>query len=599
MFQRTPNESEPSGLRGRPRSIGALCVIAAACALVAYPPFDVWPVAVVSPALLAIAALNARSTKQVALSALGAHFLVWLWVHRWMIDVTIAGWPLLALYMAAYAALFVWIIRRLARHRWTRSIPMAAIVPVVWCGLEILRGEVWMNGYPWFLIGHPTINAPIFAQSADLFGTYFTGFLVAMTSGWIVDVVQFRAHSRRRNRLIATSAVVLIALAANLGYGAWRIGQEDVLHPGPTILAIQTNLKQDNKRGWTPEDQQRDVPRFAQQTLAAFRETNYEIDLVVWPETMVPGFGFEPDTIGFLVRNSFRPTDQWLRLILALQLGDADLIRPFANYGDEWVRVIRTLDESGGVDAPFLVGSPTKIGLGVEPGEDGSLRFTWEESYNSAYLIDGEAPYQRYDKLFLTPFGETMPYISNWSWLEKRLLSLGAAEMAFDLDEGARPTRLAVRTSAGTIPLATPICFEVTMPEVCRSLVWEQGRKEADVLINLSNDGWFGATDAGRLQHVQIARFRCIENRIPMVRAVNTGLSVHIDSRGKIIGRVGNGRHFLMREAGSMTATVLLDDRVTLFARLGDLFGRVCLALAAIGLIATFIRRRPTEEKTP
>jgi hypothetical protein len=91
--------------------------------------------------------------------------------------------------------------------------------------------------------------------------------------------------------------------------------------------------------------------------------------------------------------------------------------------------------------------------------------------------------------------------------------------------------------------MAAPICFEITMPHISRRLVYEHGEKQADVLINLSNDGWFGWHDAGRTQHAQISRFRAIENRGPVVRSVNTGHSVLIDAHGRLVAGIGEGRY--------------------------------------------------------
>ena len=144
--------------------------------------------------------------------------------------------------------------------------------------------------------------------------------------------------------------------------------------------------------------------------------------------------------------------------------------------------------------------------------------------------------------------------------------------------------------------LATPICFENAMARVCRRLVYEHGRKRADVLVNLSNEGWFGRYDAGRRQHLQIARFRCVENRVPMIRSVNTGVSVAIDSSGRLIGPAsvtGDGVGVAPREAGWLLAELPLDHRSTLYGRLGDAFAWTCLlATAGLWSAAVIARRR-------
>jgi apolipoprotein N-acyltransferase len=272
---------------------------------------------------------------------------------------------------------------------------------------------------------------------------------------------------------------------------------------------------------------------------------------------MLPGYGLEPETIRTLVDGGYFP-------------------------GDSFSRTAQRLARRLGV--PLLVGSPCFLGLRAE-----GIRWRWDAQYNSAYLVDGDPPYQRYDKVFLTPFGETMPYISAWPWLEDKLLALGAPGMQFDLDAAAGITRLRL---GDTITLATPICFEDTVAPLCRRMVHEDGRKVADLLVNLSNDGWFGGHDAGREQHAQAARFRCIENRVPMIRAVNTGMTVAVDSGGRLIGRAGSGRYGRARGPGELRAELPLDSRCTVYGRVGDLWGWVCLVVTAVlGAWATAGRR--------
>jgi apolipoprotein N-acyltransferase len=199
-----------------------------------------------------------------------------------------------------------------------------------------------------------------------------------------------------------------------------------------------------------------------------------------------------------------------------------------------------------------------------------------------------------------------MPYISNWKWLERKLLALGARGMKFELSanpdikllelrsdqsaQSAAPQASSLEPQASYV-LATPICFEDTVPALCRRMVYENGSKRADVLVNLSNDGWFADHDSIRHLHAQIARFRCIENRVPMVRVVNTGTSISIDSAGRVIGVIGPGRYGEARQPGSLLAATTLDSRHSIFGRVGDLFGVICLFATLAMLVATLFRR--------
>ncbi len=524
-----------------------LAVTHAVLFMAAYPSINLWPLSFLAPAPLAWLAVHARTTRRALLVVFLVQLGLWLWMNRWILPVTAAGYPLLSMYMAGYAVLFVWLVRRVGHHRRLSRCRATFVLPILWVGVECLRGELIFRGYPWYLLAHPLIEWPVLVQSADLLGTYWLSFLSAMVSGAIVDIVGMRSTQTIRRAAVAAVVLMLVLHMANIAYGLWRLGQA-TLRPGPSILVIQTNLAQDNKIGWPRERQFGDFGDFVSLTQKAHADavdSGTTPDLVVWPETMVPGFGLEPQTTAYLRQHGYEPGDIYTASLAQLA---ADL---------------RT---------PLLVGSLSYMGLRfVDKGLD------WDRHYNSAYLVHRDLPYQRYDKHFLTPFGETMPYISAWPWLEQRLLALGAEGMRFNLDSNPHIKLLRLDWNDRTLHLGTPICFEDTVAWLCRKMVYGDGPKSVEVLVNLSNDGWFGVSASGRRQHAQIARFRCVENRVPMVRAANTGLSVVIDSRGKLIDQIGEGRYGAARTQGTLLAEPLLDSRSTLYGRLGDVWAWLCL----------------------
>ena len=120
----------------------------------------------------------------------------------------------------------------------------------------------------------------------------------------------------------------------------------------------------------------------------------------------------------------------------------------------------------------------------------------------------------------------------------------------------------------------TPICFEDIDAGLVAKMLRGDSQKRADLLVNLTNDGWFkGAQNA---QHLQAAIFRSIENRVPLVRGVNTGISAFIDSYGRVTDKIA------ARTEGTAVATVWLDSRYTLYTRLGDWFAWLCAIATAI-----------------
>ena len=371
----------------------ALAVAHAAVFWSAFPGAGLWPLTFVSVVPLAWLALHAVTTRHAVLAVGVTQLAMWLLINRWLVAVTAAGYPALCVYMSVYPVLFVWILRRLDRGPAGRRLPAALIVPVVWVGLEFLRGEVFLNGYPWFLVAHPAVEWRVLAQSADLLGAYFVSFLVIMIGGTVIDVLRAVTGAASKRRAAVAMGVAVVAAGANLAYGGWRIAGTDH-SPGPTVLVIQTNLPQDNKLGWPPPQQVEDMAQFVELTrdaAAASIGQQRRPQLIIWPETMLPGFGLEPDTIRVLTGGGFFPEDRFSRAVedLALEL-----------------------------ETPVLVGSATYLGL--RPQAD---RWVWDAHYNSAYLVLGRPPHQRYDKVFLTPFGETMPYISSWPWLQRQPLA--------------------------------------------------------------------------------------------------------------------------------------------------------------------------------
>ncbi len=557
--------------------MAALALVHALLVIVAFPPVGLWPLIILSPVPLAILALQARSTMQASLVVLVVQTILWMWMSRWLWHITEAGLIPYALTMASMTVLLVWVLRRVSHHALLGRYPMTIMLPVIWTAVEFFRGEIFFDGYPWFLLAHPLVEAPVLVQSADLMGTYFISFLGAMFAGLLVDGLRVAVWNHEKKPLISKAqwavfaGIVSCIAVANVSYGLWRISQTEVLTPGPSLLVVQTNLPQDNKMRSTAEEHWQHYQQFVTQTLDAHRAAiadGVPIDLIAWPETMVQGWGFEPKTLEFFVELGFW---QGYRFAMATEVVAGDL------------------------NVPMLVGSPAVEGPRLRP--DHTL--DWDGNFNSAYLITpltddaelGQRHHQRYDKIFLTPFGETMPYIRAWPWLQEKFLAIGAQGMEFNLESGVEPRVLEMEIDGKPLYLATPICFEATMAWVCRSLVYARGHKRADVMVNLTNDGWFGNHHAGRMQHAQISRFRSIENRIPVVRVANTGLSMSIDSVGRVEATIGEGRYGESQQPGTLIAQPYLDSRNTLYGRVGDVWGWGGLIVGFLSVVVTFWKK--------
>jgi apolipoprotein N-acyltransferase len=192
--------------------------------------------------------------------------------------------------------------------------------------------------------------------------------------------------------------------------------------------------------------------------------------------------------------------------------------------------------------------------------------------YNTVFLIDEEGLIQStYDKTYLLMFGEYLPFGD----VIPILYELSPNSGRFTPGSHVRPLTL------GPWRISTPVCYEDVLAGFTRKMV-----READphVLINLTNDAWFGDTQEPWIHHV-LSQFRAIEHRRYMVRATNSGISAVIDPLGRIVAQTG----VLTRE--NLRYDVKMLEGKTLYGRLGDWPG--WLGLGAI--LWMLIRRRGAE----
>jgi apolipoprotein N-acyltransferase len=205
---------------------------------------------------------------------------------------------------------------------------------------------------------------------------------------------------------------------------------------------------------------------------------------------------------------------------------------------------------------------------------------------NSAVLIDRDGVEAgRYDKIHLVPFGEYVPFVSLFPFLQK----LTPYDESFSNAPGKSWSRFPLMVGDRQYTFGVVICYEDSDPTICSPYV---ANDPVDFLINISNDGWFNGTEQHE-QHLAICRFRAVETRRSIVRAVNMGISAIIDPDGRVIALPGDDWPKSKKIAGTVTDRVPLSKRGSLYARIGDVFAWSCVALCVIGMILTR-RRGPT-----
>jgi len=213
----------------------------------------------------------------------------------------------------------------------------------------------------------------------------------------------------------------------------------------------------------------------------------------------------------------------------------------------------------------LLFGSPSYT------RHEGELRFQ-----NSAFVLSpGGEIVGKYSKVHLVPYGEYVPLRPLFPFIEK--LTVGVGD--FLAGTGFEPVMIAGR------PVGILICYEGIFPEIGRA--WGLGN--ASLLVNVTNDAWFGMTSAP-VQHLSMTVFRAVENRLYVVRAANTGVSAIIDATGRITARTDLFvRTFL-------TGPVKIHREETFYTKYGDLFVFFCM----IALLVIFYKpggRRPWSKK--
>lgn len=584
----------PAGSRGA----WAVAITTSVLLYASFTPLDWGWLAWLSLAPLCLLIRSSKPTRAMYRVTFAAGLLWSLPTLQWMRLGDVAMYPAwfsLSVYLALYFPVFVG-LSRAAVHR--LKVPLVVAVPVCWTGLEYVRAQL-MTGFAWYFLGHTQHAWPEIVQVSDLVGAYGVSFIVAMSCGCIASLVpeswlktlklmpplqlpaefghlpedgmlaEEQATTTRRHWL--TLGATLGVVAVSIGYGALRRSQAE-FKVGPRIALIQGNFPTSLKH-----DPNEAVKIYRFHEALTGMSVRHQPDLIVWPETMFrwPLREKEPGV-----------TDDDL-LAIAPPFNESDRSNWIESWSDPQVRLtLRHMAEQSG--AAMLIGIDTWVAK--------KSKFT---AYNSAaFITPSEGLLGRYDKLHRVIFGEYIP-------LKEQVPALAALTPFpedFGIEKGESPKVFEHKGYA----YAPIICFEDTVPEISRTVKRDAPR--VDVLVNLTNDGWF-AKSSELDQHLITASFRAIECRTPIVRAVNTGISAVIDGDGVVVeplafidGDRGNPPRATMRDPqtgrwhkdlnAALVADVPLDSRTSLYVRHGDWFAGSCSGLVLLFALGGLVRRR-------
>jgi len=440
------------------------------------------PLAFVSllPALVAIRGLGARKSFGWGFFA-GMFFFtgVFWWVNVAM--TTFGGMPnylsvpallMLAAWCALHWGIAFGTCRALEKGLgW----PMGLTLAPVWMATELMR-NYFCSGFPWGDLGYTQVRNLWLSQTASIAGVYGIAFLVALVNGALYEALRARFYRERRfpSRLAASAAALLVLAHA---YGALRVAAyERAARDAPLarIAVVQGNIDQRLKNA-QGQHFQTILDAYNPSTSAADAAG---ADLIAWPEAAFP---------------------------LAFVKGSR-LVPSVHDYG-------RGLSQDR-YGAHLL--------LGVDVWDPSDRR---RGNENAAYLVAPDrSVLGQYTKHHLVPFGEYVLFD-----LDKYLPIENLVPGTFRPGKSLKPMDVALRGRPGSFRIAPEICFDAIFPEISRSYA----RDGAQVLVNITNDAWYGFSSAS-FQFLRMVAMRGIETGLPVARAANTGISAFVDPLGRI-----------------------------------------------------------------
>jgi apolipoprotein N-acyltransferase len=393
-----------------------------------------------------------------------------------------------------------------------------ALVAAPFVWVAVELARTRITAFPWELLGYSQTGNFALTRIATLVGVYGLSFEILLVNS--VFAAAFLASKQQRKRLLVAAAVAAVIL---------QTGQ--LLAPPPvvadhTALLVQPNIPILEAAMWTKEYFQNTLRDLTAVSLHpggekfAAEKQERHFDLVVWPESPSPFYTNDP---------MFR-----------------DAVSALARQAGTWV----------------VAGS-----IGIIPAMQSGGRSS--QILNSAALVSPQGEWAgRYDKVHLVPFGEYLPFPQVFAFAG------GLTKEVGEFQHGASHTPL----DAGGQRLGTFICYESIFPDEVR-LGPLQG---AQVLVNISNDGWYGDSGAWR-QHLQQTEMRAIENDRWLLAATNTGMTASIDPYGRIVAATPR------KVRTALAAPYALSAGTTFYTRHGDWFAYLCAIISAGVLLARFV----------
>ncbi|MGD0283049.1 MAG: apolipoprotein N-acyltransferase [Dissulfurispiraceae bacterium] len=433
--------------------------------------------------------------------------------------VPLAASLLLVLALCMYLSLYPAIFALLYASNIKRTdMPALFVAPLIWTTLEFLRSYM-LSGFPWSSLGYSQYSFLPIIQIADITGVYGVSFLIVAVNGALVDALLLKQRYIERPLASFLPTTGGFVALSLIVVLTFSYGVFR-LHQQRAGSVVKVAVIQGNI-----EQDEKWNPYYQQSVIDTYKNLSLAAaggmpDLIVWPETSAPFY--------------FRTNKELTAQMVSFQ-------RLFNSY--------------------LLFGSVMTKERNDTPKPSG-VRYT-----NSAVLLDknGNITYI-YDKIHLVPFGEFVPLRSLFSFVDLT----GAIGDFLPGDSYIKAV-----TPFGSF--GTLICYEIVFPGLARKFYTKGG----DFIVTITNDAWFGKTP-GPYQHFSMAVFRAIENRKPVIRSANTGISGFIDSCGRILSKSD------IFTRTYMLADIKTDRTLSAYTKYGDVFSY----LNIVGTLLLLIRKR-------
>lgn len=393
---------------------------------------------------------------------------------------------------------------------------------------EWLRGHI-LTGLPWNVLGYAlTMPLPLM-QWTGLLGIYVLTAVAVIALAMPLVVLAGRCPRPGLTILAATVAPLAFATI----YGLWQLGLHPTsFDPGVRLRLVQPAFSQRDKFDQSKRGEifLRHLELSRQPVETDGRAPSVAPTHIIWPEAAIP----------FFVRRN------------------PDALAAIAQALPDDVQIIA---------GTFRINVPPTV-----PNE----RVGAFKVFNTAMVLGGDGHVKSfYDKIHLVPFGEYLPAQSVLGALGLENLTRTAGGLAI----GQGPRQL--MTIAGLPPVEMLICYEASFPEEV-----VQGAKRPGLMINLTNDAWFGAT-SGPYQHFHQTRVRAVEQGVAMLRSANTGISAIVDPMGRVVSRLA------LDQVGVIDGAMPKAVRTPLYARYGSLIESAALLAMLVYLAGMVAVNRP------